>query len=142
MLRYAVVEDDSRVFIFEVLVLHFSIDVPIFLTSLAPHLVKKINESTVLQCKVRSNPLAQIEWYKNGKKLHNGSNVLILDEVVSRNDYQSIVESNLHLNPLNKMDSGNYTCKFQNNVGSKQADGKLIVLCKYILKSLININHI
>ena len=69
--------------------------------------------------------------------MYNGSNVLIFDKVVSRNDYQSVFESNLHIKALNKMDSANYTCRSQNIVGSNQADGKLIVQCKYILNNLI-----
>ena len=106
------------------------LDVPIFLMHLEPLLVRNSSESVILQCKVQSNPLAQIQWYKNGNRMHNGSNFEILQNVISQDEYNSVLNSSLYMRALNRRDSGNYTCKSQNTVGYKQARGRLIVQCK------------
>ena len=92
--------------------------------------MKKDNESVILNCKVQSNPEARIEWYRNGVKMYNGSNIVIMNKIVSQNEYETVFESNLYIKALTKMDSANYTCKSENIIGLNQADGKLIILCK------------
>ena len=106
-------------------------DVPIFLMHLVPVLVKNNSESATLQCIVQSNPLAQIHWHKNGKRLYNGSNFDILENVMSQDDYNSVLNSSLYIRALNKRDSANYTCIPQNIIGSKKVRGRLIVQCEY-----------
>ena len=107
-----------------------SSDMPAFLVQLEPLFVKNYNESVLFYCKVQSNPLAQIEWQKNGNRMQNGSNVEILQYVTSQNDYHSVVESSLNMRTLSKRDSGNYTCKSQNIIGSRESHGKFIVQCE------------
>ena len=105
-------------------------DVPIFLMHLEPVLVKNNSESATLQCIVQSNPLSQIHWHKDGIRIYNGSNLDILENVMSQDDYNSVLNSSLYIRGLNRWDSANYICKPQNIVGYKKARGRLIVQCE------------
>ena len=106
-------------------------DVPIFLMHLEPVLVKNNSESAILQCIVQSNLLAHIHWHKDGNRIYNGSNIDILENVISQDDYNSVLNSSLYIRGLNRYDSANYTCKPQNIVGYKKARGRLIVQCEH-----------
>ena len=94
-------------------------------------LIKNNSDVVTLQCIVQSNPLAQIHWHKNGKRLYNGSNFDILENVMSQDDYNSVLNSSLYIRALSKQDSANYICIPQNIVGSKKVRGRLIVQCEY-----------
>ena len=110
--------------------LRLSPDVPTFLVQLEPILVKNYNEGVVLLCKVQSNPLPQIQWHKNGHRLYNESNAENVENVISQDDYHSVLNSSLYIKALNKRGSRNYTCKFENTAGYKQAEIRIIVQCE------------
>ena len=94
-------------------------------------MLKRDKESIFLHCKVQSNPLAQIEWHKDGAKISNMSNIIIVNKLVTQNLYRSVFESKLYLNALNKSDSGNYTCRAHNIIGSNSEKGRLVVQCEF-----------
>lgn len=100
------------------------------LLSLASEYVKNENENLVLHCKARSNPLAQLHWYRDGAEVFNNSKTMVVESLVSQNQYHQHIQSELRVNMLTKNDSGNYSCRANNLIGSKTEQTKLIVQCE------------
>lgn len=107
-------------------------DAPMKMVSLASKYTVNESKNLTLHCKVQSNPLAKIDWYKDGSKIGNSSKFTVLHEVVSNDKYHGILSSQLYMRGLNKSDSGNYTCNSSNQIGSSSEEGRLVVNCECI----------
>eukprot|EP00795_Rhopilema_esculentum_P016841 gene16841-8312_t len=93
-----------------------------------------------IECKVRSNPAANITWTKNGSRIQNSSDILIYAEYTNITDRGSTLKSKLVFSSIRKEDYGNYSCIATNIIGSVSSEQHLTVTYKpYIVASSLSI---
>uniref|UniRef100_A0A1I8GW14 Ig-like domain-containing protein n=1 Tax=Macrostomum lignano TaxID=282301 RepID=A0A1I8GW14_9PLAT len=78
-------------------------------------------KTLIVKCRARGKPNPKILWIKNGRNLVLTSNVRIeREEVNSEDETQHQLVSTLRISRILERDSGNYTCRAENNHGSIQ----------------------
>lgn len=92
-----------------------------------PNLVRKVSDKSFsLVCRGRSKPKSTVTWYHNGRPVTGETGRYRVDTRESLEDANVyFVQSQLHLESLSKktnaiaaMDSGRYSCVFDNGIGS------------------------
>ena len=102
------------------------------LASLSSNIIKQRHENVLLHCKVRSNPISNIVWYKDGVLIRPGQRFVIKNKNVSESQYHGVAESTLNISQLVKEDTGDYKCTAVNSVGTAEDYTRLIIQCKLL----------
>lgn len=106
-------------------------DGPTFTSPTVATMHLNTNDSTTLTCHVDSNPSSNITWLKDNSLLFNTSKTFITMSLQFVNKFKAVVVSTLHLNYVDKMSSGNYSCKATNDVATKYRQTRVMVRCKF-----------
>ena len=108
------------------------LDEPTFTSPTVPTMHLNTNDSTTLTCHVNSNPPSNITWLKDNSLLFNNSKTFIIKSLQYIDKFRSIVISTLRLNYVDKVSSGNYSCKATNDVATKYQQTRVMVKCKFL----------
>ncbi|XP_051970460.1 vascular endothelial growth factor receptor 1-like isoform X4 [Xyrauchen texanus] len=100
------------------------LDIPVEVTDLqAPVLLQKLSDHSVnvsnsvtLHCPTQGVPHPDITWYKDQRKLHQVSGIMLFPE-----------EGTLHIDRITSDDEGIYTCKATNERGSVESSAHIWV---------------
>ena len=113
---------------------HFIIDAPRITT--IQNITKIIAGSgpQYIQCDVDSNPAltGPVEWYKDGSLITDTptDNYVIRTIPGTESIFHKNVTSQLEFVDASKADSGKYSCKATNTIGSTESKTEMIVYCK------------
>ena len=109
-------------------------------------------DTVKLHCNVTANPVAQISWYKDGRKIRLEDTTLINDEKQcssSINGYYFKLKNGHHsLSDLIicevdvKKNNGTFSCDATNKLGSTRAADALNVYCKYLILKVHTNDHV
>ena len=107
------------IIIFFLVILYLSTDKPEIATH--PHNIRtREGQNVTIYCNATGNPVRTISWYKNEYPISNGFRIILSP------GYEQLTIRN-----VNRIDSGNYTCRGNNSVGADTSDASTInVQCK------------
>lgn len=91
----------------------FLTEPPYFIKKLDPTAILKKGETTIFECKVTGTPEIKVAWFKNYREIS-------IDEKCRMTFVDSVAI--LEIADINLDDTGNYSCKAQNEAGSESCD--------------------
>eukprot|EP00794_Sanderia_malayensis_P010647 gene10647-11775_t len=110
------------------------------------HQVRHIHEGSVnntFVCSVRSNPLSTVTWLFDNTVISSNTrmNIIAFENVTKQ---EAVITSVLTIKTVTKSDSGNYTCKAENNIGKSASMQQFIVTYKpfavNVLPGIVTVN--
>ena len=101
------------------IILYSSTDKPEIVTH-PQNITTREGQNVTLYCNATGNPVPTISWYKNGYPINNSFSTIF-----------SPSHEQLTIRKVNRIDSGDYTCRAKNRVGTDTSNASTInVQCK------------
>ena len=101
------------------IILYLSLDKPEIATH-PQNITTREGQNVTLYCNATGNPALTISWYKNEYPISNDSSIIL-----------SPGHEQLTIRNVKRKDSGNYTCRANNSVGTDTSNASTInVQCK------------
>ena len=94
---------------------------------------KSLRDDVTMTCTAFGFPVPSISWFKQNKPVTETERVNINQTVTEEN---LMITSTLRFDRIIREDTGAYSCKAENLVGSSQSWANLTVLGKYLFKLL------
>ena len=94
---------------------------------------KSLRDDVTMTCTAFGFPVPSISWFKQNKSVTETERVNINQTVTEEN---LMITSTLRFDRILREDTGAYSCKAENLVGSSQREANLTVLGKYPFKLL------
>uniref|UniRef100_A0A1I7XHZ6 Immunoglobulin I-set domain protein n=1 Tax=Heterorhabditis bacteriophora TaxID=37862 RepID=A0A1I7XHZ6_HETBA len=84
----------------------------------------RMNEQSVLKCKVKGEPKPKIKWTKDGKEVEMSARIKI--------EFKDDGTLTLTIENTSQQDAGEYRCTAENEVGSAWTEGPIIIIAESI----------